>query len=218
MTALDVGCGRGELLYQLKRRGVRAAGADFALPALRLAAKTSEAAVLRCDAKALPFRDASFDRIFFLGVMDHLSAPELEACFAEFRRTLKPGGRVLANTCANTEYYKRLTYGLRKAVAKTMGLRVPSPPKSAQDEALHVNEHSEGDLRGFFARIGWRGDIEARPNDKFRVEELYGGETRPKDFPLKAAGPLKAAWGRVVFRGPLKRFLAREFFCDVSPA
>src|SRR5690349_19407230 len=60
MTALDLGCGRGELLYHLSQEGVRAVGADFAPAALAIARKTTGASVVRCDAKELPFRDASF--------------------------------------------------------------------------------------------------------------------------------------------------------------
>lgn len=216
MTALDVGCGRGELLHHLRERGALGVGCDFALPALRLAQETSKAPVLRCDAKKLPFADGTFDRIFFLGVIDHLHDWELEACFAEFRRLLKRGGEVLANTCTNTDYHKNLSYGLRCRLARTMKLGEPRPPRSSQDAQLHVNEHCQGDLERFFAKIGWRGEIELRPNDKYSVGELYG-EERPADLPIKAAPPWKSAWHAAAFRGPWKRFLARELFCKVTP-
>lgn len=216
MSALDVGCGRGELLYQLRRRGVAAVGADLAAAALRLSKRTAEAPVVRCDAKRLPFRDSAFDRVFFLGVLDHLDDGELAACFAEFRRVLKPGGLVLANTCTNTQYYKRWTYGARRRLARWLGLREPRPPKSQEDEALHVNEHDEGGLRRFFAAQGWTADVEARPNDKYAVAELYG-EDRPVDFPLRPAPAWKRAYVRLAFAGPWKRYLAREFFCKITP-
>lgn len=217
MTALDVGCGRGELLHHLRERGVLAVGCDHALPALRLAQETSKAPVLRCDVKKLPFADGTFDRIFFLGVIDHLHDWELEACFVEFRRLLKKeGGQVLANTCTNTDYHKSLSYGLRCRLARTMGLRQPRPPRSGHDEVVHVNEHSQGGLERFFAHIGWRGEIEPRPNDKYSVGELYGEEP-PPDLPIRAAPPWKRAWHAAAFRGPWKRFLARELFCKVTP-
>ena len=43
-----------------------------------------------CDAAALPFDDESFDLVFGHAVLHHL--PELERCFAEFHRVLRPGG------------------------------------------------------------------------------------------------------------------------------
>lgn len=215
-SALDVGCGRGELLHHLKKEGVFAVGCDFALPALRLAQRTAQAPVLRCDAKALPFAAETFDRIFFLGVIDHLHDWELEACFGEFKRLLKKGGFVLANTCANTDYYKNLTYSLRRRAAKTMKLKDPRPPRSSQDEQLHVNEHCQRGLERFFARIGWRGEVEPRPNDKYALEDLYG-HCLPPDFPLKNPSCWKRAWHALSFRGPWKRFLARELFCKITP-
>lgn len=216
MKALEVGCGRGELLYQLGEKGVLGVGVDYAAPALRLAARTAKALVALCDAKRLPFRDRSFERIFFLGVMDHLHDWELEACFREFRRTLKPGGFVLANTCTNKQYYKNLSYGLRKALARLLGLKEPSPPRSSEDRVLHVNEHDEKNLSEFFRRIGWKAEIEPRPNDKYFLHELYG-RPLPEKFPLKPAPAWKSLYLRLAFRGPLKRYLARELFCRLSP-
>ena len=43
-----------------------------------------------CDASQLPFEDASFDLVLGHAVLHHL--PDLDACFAEFARVLKPGG------------------------------------------------------------------------------------------------------------------------------
>lgn len=216
MEALDVGCGRGEILYQLRERRVKAVGADYALAALALAAETAKAPVLRCDAKSLPFRNGSFDRIFFLGVLDHLHDWELEAGFAEFARVLKPGGFVLASTCTNTEYHKSLTYAARRTLARALGLKDPSPPRTDEDAVLHVNEHALGDLERFFSRIGWQADIEPRPNEKYSVFELYG-KPLPERFPLKPAPPWKTWFMQFAFQGPLKRLFAREFFCRLSP-
>jgi SAM-dependent methyltransferase len=216
MTALDMGCGRGELLYQLNQRGVAAVGADFAPAALRIARKISQAPVVRCDAKKLPFKSGSFDRIFFLGVLDHLHDWELESGFAEFKRLLKPGGCVLADTCANKDYYKYRSYEFRRCWAKRLGLNEPSPPRSDEDRTLHVNEHDRKDLEKFFLKIGWRGDIEAKPNEKYLVKELYGDQL-PDGFPLKSPSTWKRAYHRAAFSGPWKKYLAREWFCKVSP-
>ena len=43
-----------------------------------------------CDASELPFEDESFDLVLGHAVLHHL--PDLDACFAEFMRVLKPGG------------------------------------------------------------------------------------------------------------------------------
>jgi ubiquinone/menaquinone biosynthesis C-methylase UbiE len=216
MAALDVGCGRGELLLHLRQKGVKAVGIDYAAPGLELARKTSGAEVMLADAKKLPFADASFDRIFLLGVVDHLRDWELEACFAEFKRVLKPGGRLLANTCVNTEYHKTLTYELRKTVAAALGLKEPSPPRSSEDQELHVNEHCAKDLERLFLKTGWKGAIEFRPSEKHVVRELYG-ETLPEGFPIKPATRAQTFWHGLLLAGPWKRLFARELFCVVEP-
>ena len=43
-----------------------------------------------CDAAELPFEDETFDLVLGHAVLHHL--PDLERCFAEFLRVLKPGG------------------------------------------------------------------------------------------------------------------------------
>src|SRR5215210_479280 len=43
-----------------------------------------------CDASRLPFDDESFDLVLGHAVLHHL--PDLDRCFAEFHRVLRPGG------------------------------------------------------------------------------------------------------------------------------
>jgi SAM-dependent methyltransferase len=45
-----------------------------------------------CDAEELPFEDDSFDLVFGHAVLHHL--PDLDRAFGEFRRVLRPGGRL----------------------------------------------------------------------------------------------------------------------------
>ncbi|MBI5199962.1 MAG: class I SAM-dependent methyltransferase [Elusimicrobia bacterium] len=216
MRVLDLGCGRGELLHHAREAGASGVGTDYAPPALKFAAKVSGCPVACCDAKALPFADASFDRVFFIGVIDHLHDWELEKCFAELARVLRPGGKVVIHTCTNTWYYKRWTYRLRLRLARLLGLREPSPPKSDEDEALHVNEHSPGNLSRFLARSGWTSRVEVRPNYKLELRALYA--ELPPDFPLKPAGAWRAFWHRLFWWPPLSWILGRELFCVAEPA
>jgi len=216
MRVLDVGCGRGEILYHVKKAGAEGIGTDYAEPAIQIAAEISGCQVLLADAKKLPFPDRSFDRIFFLGVIDHLHDWELEACFSEFKRLLKPDGFVLIHTCTNKHYYKNWSFGARRSLARIFGLREPSRPRSDEDEALHVNEHTFGSLRDFFRKIGWSAEVEPRMNYKLVLRELYG--ELPADFPMKPSQGVGAALYRaLLWRGPLKRILAREFFCLAKP-
>jgi len=90
---LDLGCGSGVHLRELVC--AHAVGLDYSLQMLALARRRLDAAPsLRSlalgDASRLPFRDASFDCILSMGLLDYVASPE--DVLAESRRVLVPGG------------------------------------------------------------------------------------------------------------------------------
>lgn len=97
---LDVGSGTGNLALRLKERGCNVIALDFCRQALeRHVAKDSDCCVLLADlAKALPFRDNTFDAIASNNVLYAMPAHQQLMVAKELHRVLKPGGRiVLAN-------------------------------------------------------------------------------------------------------------------------
>ena len=88
-VVLDAGCGEGFFLGSLARRiGCSAYGVDLAIPAADAAAKRyreCEWIVANAD-RRLPFADLSFSLV--LSITGRLN-------LAEFRRVLRPGGRLL---------------------------------------------------------------------------------------------------------------------------
>lgn len=98
-SVLDIGCGTGTLAVAIKRRHPRIdiVGLDPDPKALAIARrKISRARVAvrfeRGFADALPFGDASFDRVFSSMMFHHLKRDERPRVLAEIRRVLKPGG------------------------------------------------------------------------------------------------------------------------------
>jgi len=96
MRALDVGCGTGVLAAHA-RVIVGPAGSEVALdPSLGMLRETVKRGVLRrvrALGEALPFADASFDLLTMGYALRHVA--DLRAAFREYRRVLRPGGRVL---------------------------------------------------------------------------------------------------------------------------
>jgi len=87
---LEIGCGEGNNLLRLRRRGwcvgIDLFGAKLAFAAQQL----PDAAFATADAAALPFHEASFRSVFIRDLLHHVPAPE--RVLAEAVRVLAPGG------------------------------------------------------------------------------------------------------------------------------
>ena len=102
---LDVSTGTGEMAELLSRRadsGTTVLAADFSLPMLRPAGRKTgvragRVLLVAADDRQLPLRDASLDLITIsLGTRNlNTSRDALVSCFGEFRRALRPGGRLV---------------------------------------------------------------------------------------------------------------------------
>jgi SAM-dependent methyltransferase len=85
---LDIGAGAGDLnVYALKGRARQIVGIDLDP---RVVANPLLDAGLNADVYALPFRDASFDVVFCIYVLEHIDRPH--ALTSEIKRVLRPGG------------------------------------------------------------------------------------------------------------------------------
>jgi len=170
MRVLDVGCGRGEILYHCARLGARAYGLDYASVALRMTQELAlsdeevldAVSVCQADAKVLPFTAASFDRVLMFDLVEHLHPWELEEALAEARRVLRRDGRLIIHTAPNV-WYDRYAYLLVRTVRTLMGqgMHYPKDPRALVPANLdvHVNEQSLFSLRRVLHRAGFRGRV-----------------------------------------------------------
>lgn len=92
---LDAGCGRGDWVSFLNDHDHRAAGLDYSPDMI----KANRATYPRCRFEEgriqdMPFRDGEFSAIISWGVIEH-DPDGPGAALHEFRRVLRPGGRIL---------------------------------------------------------------------------------------------------------------------------
>jgi ubiquinone/menaquinone biosynthesis C-methylase UbiE len=92
-AALEVGCGTGHWLGVSARRGFLAGVEPSSRMLERARVAAPEARLVRARAEELPWRDASFDRIFCINALHHFT--DRARFFTEARRVLKPGGGLL---------------------------------------------------------------------------------------------------------------------------
>lgn len=96
---LDAGCGTGFNLKFFRSQG-KAFGCDLSEEALNFCQKRGLARLVRADAAALPFKNLSFDLVFFLDVLYHRNIKNDVFALQEAQRTMKRGGYLLLTDSA----------------------------------------------------------------------------------------------------------------------
>src|SRR5439155_5620462 len=120
----EVGCGAGPFTEVLVSTGAEVVPAD-APSAVQPCRETvgDRATIVQADLFDLPFPEASFDRVFCFGVLQH--TPDPRAAFLTIVRYAKPGGRIAA------DFYKRSHYVDRcsaKRLWRPLTTRLPRRP------------------------------------------------------------------------------------------
>ena len=106
MSVLDLGCGRGEMIYYCAKAGARAVGIDYSPDAVAICRQfiQSLASSLQNSLKVLvgsveDFRcEEKFDYIFMVEVAEHMYDWQIERTLRAVHGLLKPGGRLIITT------------------------------------------------------------------------------------------------------------------------
>jgi SAM-dependent methyltransferase len=180
LRILDVGCGTGTMLRELRRYG-RVKGVDADEQAVRLCRRRGIEDVEQVSPGPLPFDDGSFDLVTALDVVEHVD--DDVAMLRELRRVLAPGGTLLVSV---------------PAFAFLWG---------AQDEiAHHKRRYRAPELRerllaaGFeIRRLSYFNSLLFPPIAAIRVLRPFKpGSTPPRsDFEMTKPGRLNAVLARV---------------------
>lgn len=181
MKLLDIGCGRGELVFFAAKHGAEATGIDYSKEAIRLAniLKNKKSIEIRrkmkfyvMDAKKLKFPNSFYDTVILTDVIEHLYDEELDILFKELKRVLKKSGILIVHTAPNKLFfdigYKFYSYpissfivGVWNFIAKSHYPNVakPSVIRTNSHAIMHVNEPTFFSLERLFRKHGFVGSV-----------------------------------------------------------
>jgi SAM-dependent methyltransferase len=182
-SALEVGCGNGQVTRELAATGARAVGVDLSAPMLararELAAGLPTASFVQGDAQVHPFPEASFDVVVSrFGTM--FFADRVEA-FRNLLRATRPGGRLVTVTWQPLVDNPWLQ-AVRGALA--LGRDLPVPPPGAPGPFAQ----SDPDLvRAELEQAGW---ADVRLED-VRAPMWFGRDADDAYGFMGASGPVR---------------------------
>lgn len=103
---LDVGCGGGININRMSKKAKKVYGVDYSIESLKLSREVNrqeisdgKVEVVKGDVQNLPFDDESFDIVTAFETVYFW--PNIEKCFGEVKRVLKPGGIFLIGLESN---------------------------------------------------------------------------------------------------------------------
>jgi ubiquinone/menaquinone biosynthesis C-methylase UbiE len=154
---LDVGSGTGHLAASLTKQGFRVTGVEPAASMIALARKNfPEIEFKEGISSKLPIGDDEFDLIISFEVLRYLNEEENRATYREYRRVLKPGGKIFVthvNRYASDFYYffyyaKGLAYRAANATYHYCYFTTPGRQEDLLVEAGFKNPATIGRLSG----------------------------------------------------------------------
>jgi protein-L-isoaspartate(D-aspartate) O-methyltransferase len=109
---LDIGCGKGFLLYDLTQAmpGVEVCGLDVSEYAILHAKEEVQSFLVQGHARSLPFEDNSFDLIISLNTLHNLECQDLDLALREIERVGRKSKYIVVETFRNEVEKTNLLY------------------------------------------------------------------------------------------------------------
>jgi SAM-dependent methyltransferase len=157
--ALDLGCGRGEMTYQLALGGREVTAIDYSATSIEIAKNCfcDETKEVR---ERVRFICSDATNLGFLGrfklaiagdLIEHLNEKEVAKLVLEVASHLDDDGIFAVHTFPNLWYYRRY-YPRLRAAAHQLGAFLPAEPRTRYELLMHINEQSPAALRRTLAK------------------------------------------------------------------
>lgn len=187
---IDIGCGYGFFLAEMKRRGGwQLQGMDVSSTAVGYAASQGFD-VTQATLETAKLKDNAYDAVTMFYVLEHVTDPS--GVLAEVKRILKPGGMLLLRVPHTTPIVEFLNlFGIKN---------------NLYDPPFHLSDFSKATIRRFLEQAGFTG-----------IHTSIGGFTRPPEFfkglttaafGLLAEAAYTLSHGRVTMGGVAKNTVA----------
>ena len=203
---LDIGHGRGEILYHLEKLGAFVYGVDYSDEANSIAKEvlrqSPNAKILKADCENLPFKNNFFDRILISDLIEHLSFEKGIRLIKETYRILASGGMFLLHTSPNAWFMKIIYPLLINMVNKKKGNGIRQHVNI--QNKVHVHEYSYFLLKKLARAAGIKAKIWV-DNDLIR-----GGTFRHIKYPSRTVEAVKFFEKFCVF--PIRIFLGNDLW------
>src|SRR3954452_12056832 len=213
--ALEIGAGTGYFSLNLMRAGLigELVATDISQGMLDELADSARGLGLEVEtacteAERLPFDDDSFDLVFGHAVLPHL--PDLDAAFREFRRVLRPGGRIAF--CGEPSHHGDRLAALPKRAAMAVapywrrmigvGRRVDGwddaeAIEHGLEHVVDVHAFTPSQLEGFARRAGFEG---VRVSGEELVAGWFGWANRTLESTAESR-QIPSLWFQYAYRG-----------------
>ena len=180
--ALDIGCGRGELVCSLAKTGLEAVGIDYSNDAIKIAnsvkktlvkSYAAHAVFRRVNCTSLPFPNSYFDVVFMLDVSEHLTPKEMMKSFAEVNRVLKDKGVFVIHT--PNVWFDRIGYWLIILSYHGFATFKQFPERKYNNLASHshINCLSKNELQKALEKSGFDSRLEITVPKTFKEMKIY---------------------------------------------
>ena len=146
-TILDIGCGEGVFVEELRKKGFKIEGVD---------ANYSSDLVRQGDVLDLPFSSQSYETVLLLDVIEHLNLTEQRLALREITRVLKTAGTLIISVPNLAHLYSRIEFLLKGKLIRTAAPAEKHPGDRPIREYIQLLKQEGYDItlrKGFFLTL-----------------------------------------------------------------
>jgi SAM-dependent methyltransferase len=126
---LDAGGGDGIFQHIISKRCQLAINLDYSIEQLKNAKSQGMVNLYRGDLRAIPCRDSTFDKVFSISVLEHMSDLDMKTAFTEMYRVLKPNGLLIGTVDITSSDQSTDLQSMNELLSKYV--KIPNKPNDA---------------------------------------------------------------------------------------